>query len=202
MTFPYGDGVGSIANPSAASTDSVGAIEGFAAGSGINLTVTNSIDYGAASYHGTGNAVDFSNGGDAGTPQMDAFAAWWEGYAAYLLELIHVNQDGSMVGVKNGQIVDALQFYGAATMQQHHNHVHVAATLHGIQAAGAGGVTPPASGADPGATNGGATVDANSTFAIFSASFWKQVGLGAAGVLIVVLGADITKRGLHVKATG
>lgn len=188
--FEYGDGVG---------TDSRSEIENMAQRSGIVLTVSSSLRIGEQSYHGTGNAVDFSNGGDAGTPEMDSFANWWIQYAPFLLELIHVNMDGTGEFVKNGQIVDG-SFYGAATLAQHHNHVHVAATIHGIDSAEAGGISVGAtSGSDP--TGGGGTTDSGSTFPVFTAGFWKRVGLGAAGVLIVVLGADVTKRGLHVKSS-
>lgn len=75
--------------------------------------------------HGRGLAVDFSNGTDD-TPQMRAASDWFfKNYGPGLLELIH-----SPFGhnVKNGKDVgDGFGFYGAATMNQHRNHVHVAA---------------------------------------------------------------------------
>ncbi|AEV52074.1 tape measure protein [Rhodococcus phage REQ1] len=74
-------------------------------------------------YHGQGKAVDFSNGGDAGTPEMMAFANWIaDTWGANTLELIHSPfgrniKDGNSVG-------DGMGFYGAGTMAQHRNHVH------------------------------------------------------------------------------
>ena len=129
--FAYGDGIGTVSVP---------AILAFAKRSGINLTPTQTNPPGSGAFHGTGNAVDFSNGGDSGTPEMDRFAAYWLGYAPYLLELIHVNQDGTGTYVKYGKVVDA-SFY-SSVLFQHHNHVHVAATNHGIMAAQAGGAAP------------------------------------------------------------
>lgn len=190
VPFAYGNGIGQ---------NSVKAIEGLAAQSNIPMTVTSTYRPGAG-FHGTGNAVDFSDGGDAGTPTMDAFAAWWlENYAAYLLELIHVNMDGTNVCVKNGQVVDG-SFYGAATLAEHHNHVHVAATNDGINAAEANG---PSSGAASAGTSGTSTpsgaLSSSKGFAIFSAGFWKRIGIGAAGVLVVVLALHLAKGGLHVR---
>lgn len=185
MSFPYGDGVGQ---------SSIAAIEGLAAKSGIALQVTSTYRPGGP-YHGTSNAVDFSNGGNAGTPEMDAFAAWWEtNFTPYLLELIHVNQDGSGTYVKNGQQV-AGGFFGAATLEQHHNHVHVAATNAGIAAANGGGATPAADGTVQ-ATD---TSLVSSNLSIFHAAFWERAGIGAAGILTVFLGFDFAKRGLNVK---
>lgn len=95
------------------------------------LIVTSTVRAGDG-YHGTGNAVDFSNGGNAGTPQMDSFAAWVaNAYGSRSLEIIHVNMDGSTVEWKNG-VKQAQGFYGAATLAQHHNHVHWAITNNGL----------------------------------------------------------------------
>lgn len=126
--FAYGDGVGVVSIP---------AIEALEAKSGIAMTMTNGNPPGSGAFHGTGNACDFSNGGDAGTPEMDALATYFLGFAPYLLELIHVNQDGTGTYVKYGSVVDS-SFY-ASVLFQHHNHVHIAATNHGIMAAIAGG---------------------------------------------------------------
>lgn len=74
-------------------------------------------------YHGQGKAVDFSNGGDAGSPEMMGFANWIaDTWGANTLELIHSPfarniKDGNSVG-------DGMGFYGAGTMAQHRNHVH------------------------------------------------------------------------------
>lgn len=130
--FAYGDGIGTKSYP---------AIEAFAARfTGAQLTVTQENPLGSGGFHGTGNAVDFSDGGNAGTPTMDAFAQYWYQYSDYLLELIHTNSGDHTTGyyVKNGVRV-AGSFYGASLELQHENHVHVAATNHGIMAAMAGG---------------------------------------------------------------
>lgn len=85
----------------------------------ITSTLRNTNDY-----HGQGLAVDFSNGADT-TPQMQSAAQnLFSNYGKGLLELIH-----SPFGhnVKHGKDVgDGFGFYGAATMNQHRNHVHVA----------------------------------------------------------------------------
>ena len=74
-------------------------------------------------YHGQGKAVDFSNGGDAGTPEMMAFANWIaDTWGANTLELIH---SPFARNIKDGQSVgDGMGFYGPGTMAQHRNHVH------------------------------------------------------------------------------
>ena len=76
-------------------------------------------------HHGAGRAVDFSNGTDS-TPQMRAAAQWfYANYGPGLLELIHSPFNNN---VKDGANVgDGFGFYGAGTMNQHRNHVHVAA---------------------------------------------------------------------------
>jgi hypothetical protein len=93
------------------------------------------------SFHATGNAEDFgNNAGDAGSPQMDLFAAFLEHtYAPYCLELIHVNQDGSTVEWKYG-IKQPTGWYGWPTLDAHRNHVHWAITGSGIAAEHAAGV--------------------------------------------------------------
>ena len=76
-------------------------------------------------HHGAGRAVDFSNGTDS-TPEMRAAAQWfYANYGPGLLELIHSPFNNN---VKDGANVgDGFGFYGAGTMNQHRNHVHVAA---------------------------------------------------------------------------
>lgn len=85
----------------------------------ITSTLRNSNDY-----HGQGLAVDFSNSTDT-TPQMQSAAQnLYSNYGKGLLELIHSPFNNN---VKHGQNVgDGFGFYGAATMNQHRNHVHVA----------------------------------------------------------------------------
>ncbi|MCZ4505937.1 hypothetical protein O4273_24205 [Rhodococcus ruber] len=74
-------------------------------------------------YHSKGMAADFSNGGDAGTPEMKAFAHYIaDEYQNRTLELIHSPFNRN---INNYQDVgDGYGFYGAGTMDQHRNHVH------------------------------------------------------------------------------
>lgn len=85
----------------------------------ITSTLRNSNDY-----HGQGLAVDFSNSTDT-TPQMQSAAQnLYSNYGKGLLELIHSPFNHN---VKHGKDVgDGFGFYGAGTMNQHRNHVHVA----------------------------------------------------------------------------
>lgn len=96
----------------------VGLVNRFFPGMTITSTYRNTADY-----HGQGKAVDFSNGGNAGTPQMKAAARFfYDNYAPMLAELIHWPLAGWQ-NIKNGAPLN----YGAATNAQHRNHVHVAA---------------------------------------------------------------------------
>jgi len=85
----------------------------------ITSTLRNTPDY-----HGQGLAVDFSNGTDT-TPQMQSAAQnLFSNYGKGLLELIHSPFNHN---VKHGKDVgDGFGFYGAGTMNEHRNHVHVA----------------------------------------------------------------------------
>ncbi|OHD15058.1 MAG: hypothetical protein A2Y38_25950 [Spirochaetes bacterium GWB1_59_5] len=74
-------------------------------------------------YHSKGMAGDFSNGGDAGTPEMKAFASYVaDEYQNRTLELIHSPFDRNINNYKD--VGDGFGFYGAGTMNQHRNHVH------------------------------------------------------------------------------
>lgn len=131
MTFQYRSDVG---------IPSYHELEAFCRRSGIGFSVSSATsgNHGATSFHYTGNAVDLvsSNG------SMQQLAAWlYNNYSPYLLELIHSGGNGYFV--KDGQKVPG-SFYGAATIAEHYNHVHVAATLSGIAAA---------SGANPSGTD-------------------------------------------------
>lgn len=88
------------------------------------MTITSTYRAGDPGHHGTGNAVDFSNGFDT-TPQMQAATKWFhDNYGSGLYELIH---SPSQFNVKNGQNVgDGFGLYGAGTMNEHRNHVHIA----------------------------------------------------------------------------
>ena len=86
-------------------------------GMSITSTYRNTADH-----HGSGLAVDFSNGTDT-TPQMQAAARFFhDNYARGLLELIHWPLNGWQ-NIKNGAPLN----YGEPTNSQHRNHVHVAA---------------------------------------------------------------------------
>ena len=96
----------------------VGLVNRFFPGMSITSTYRNTPDL-----HGAGQAVDFSNGGNAGTPQMKAAARFFhDNYAPMLAELIHWPLQGWQ-NIKNGAPLN----YGAVTNSQHRNHVHVAA---------------------------------------------------------------------------
>lgn len=74
-------------------------------------------------YHSKGMAGDFSNGGDAGTPEMKAFANYVaDEYQNRTLELIHSPFNRNINNYKD--VGDGSGFYGAGTMNQHRNHVH------------------------------------------------------------------------------
>lgn len=98
-------------------------------------------------HHGAGKAADFSNGGDAGTPEMKALANFIaDNYLAQTLELIH-----SPFGrnIKDGQFVgDGRGFYGADIMAQHRNHVHWAVSAPVGEPGPAFTLTPTPTGAD------------------------------------------------------
>lgn len=124
-SFPYSGDVGQA---------SYNAIIAFAHKSGIDFVVsaTTGGSHVAGSYHYKGNAIDvYSSAGN-----MVKLAQWLYGYAPYELELIHSGGTGFFV--KNGAKVPA-SFYGAATVSQHYNHVHIAMTNSGIKAAKPGG---------------------------------------------------------------
>lgn len=83
-------------------------------------------------YHGWGQAVDFSNGDDWGTPSMDALARWVAAtYGPYCLEIIHVYQNGTTEEWKFG-VKQPTGWYGWETLNGHKNHVHFAITNAGL----------------------------------------------------------------------
>lgn len=88
------------------------------------MTITSTYRRGDPGNHGRGLAVDFSNGFDS-TPQMrQATKFFHDNWGPGLLELIH---SPTPWNIKNGNNVgDGFGFYGAGTMNQHRNHVHVA----------------------------------------------------------------------------
>lgn len=71
-------------------------------------------------YHSVGQAADFSNGGNAGTPEMTALAQHiYKNFKDQTLELIHWPLNGFR-NIKNYQDFD----YDAGTNEEHRNHVH------------------------------------------------------------------------------
>lgn len=91
------------------------------AGTSVNSTYRNTNDF-----HGQGLAVDFGGAGNGAI--RDRVADYWSRYSGSLLELIHRSDDGSRNwAVKRGKNVGP-GYYGEATMNEHRNHVHVAAT--------------------------------------------------------------------------
>ena len=114
---------------------STNGIEALARSSGVPFTVTDSYRPGDPGYHGSQNAEDLSSS----TESMAQLATYLYQYSPYLLELIHSdqNQPGGGWFVKNGRRVDA-NYYGAKTVSEHYNHVHVATTLSALQAASIG----------------------------------------------------------------
>lgn len=101
------------------------------------MSITSTIRPGDPGHHGSGKAVDFSNGFDS-TPEMRAAAGYFaSNYGKELLELIHSPFN---TNIKNGKSVgDGFGFYGAGTMNAHRNHVHVAANAP-LAGGGKGGI--------------------------------------------------------------
>lgn len=87
------------------------------------MQLTSSQRNGDSGFHGQGKAIDVSNGGDAGTPQMKSVAnTIADTWGAKTLELIHSPFNKN---IKNGKNVgDGMGLYGGGTMAGHRNHVH------------------------------------------------------------------------------
>lgn len=102
----------------------IGSITGLVNKHFPGMTITSTLRPGDPGHHGSGNAVDFSDGTDS-TPGMRRAAQWfYANYGKGLYELIHSPFNNN---VKNGQNVgDGFGLYGAGTMNGHRNHVHVA----------------------------------------------------------------------------
>lgn len=119
--FKYGSDVG---------VPSYVQIQGFAHESGVSFSVSSTTggSHVNGSYHYKGNADDLTSS----PGNMQKLASWLYQYSDYILELIHSGGPGYFV--KNGKRV-AASYYGAATVSQHYNHVHIAMTISGIAAA-------------------------------------------------------------------
>lgn len=86
-----------------------------------SITITGNV-----SYHARGNAVDFVSS----KALMVDFTKWWaDNYGPYILELIHSGPGAP--NLKNG----APHQYSRDIVNQHYDHVHVAITNSGLQAA-------------------------------------------------------------------
>jgi hypothetical protein len=116
---------------------SIDALKATVTASGIpNLKVVSTLRpgsitlSGSISNHNYGLAIDVAGPGAA----MAQYANYMRSkYGSNLMELIYYGEGGP-VAVHNG----APYTYGAAVQRQHHDHVHVAATVAGLQAAGGG----------------------------------------------------------------
>nr|WP_296763801.1 transglycosylase SLT domain-containing protein [Rhodococcus sp. (in: high G+C Gram-positive bacteria)] len=76
------------------------------------------------SYHQTGQAGDFSNGGNEGSPEMQSLAQWIrDNFLSSTLELIH-HPFNHNIGDYQDVGTGLNGYYDAATMEQHRNHVH------------------------------------------------------------------------------
>ncbi len=90
-------------------------------GVSVNSTLRNTPDN-----HGRGLAVDFGGSGNGSV--RDRVANYWARYGSSLMELLHRSDDGRQNWAwKNGRNVGP-GFYGEGTMNEHRNHVHVAAS--------------------------------------------------------------------------
>lgn len=109
---------------------SVPQLEAFARQSKTDFRVVSTTGGGHVnnSWHYKGNAIDMSS--SAGS--MVKLAAYLYQFSDYWLELEHSGGPGYFV--KNGKRVSG-SYYGAATVSQHYDHVHFAATLSGLAAA-------------------------------------------------------------------
>lgn len=143
-TVPGGDGLGRTPIPGPIPTDTVALIEQLVRGLGFgDLTVTSTFRPGGSSYHAQHEAVDFSDGTDTAR-EMALDQAWAATYGASTAELIHAGT--GTINIKDGRNVgDGLALYGAQTMSEHHNHVHIALTpesvARGAATVGGGGPT-------------------------------------------------------------
>lgn len=145
-------------------TSSLNGIEALARSSGVSFSVTSGYRPGDPGYHGSQNAEDLASS----TENMAQLAAYLYQYSPYLLELIHSDQNQSGGGwfVKNGERVNA-NYYGAKTVSEHYNHVHVATTPSALQAASMGAmvINDPSQPANTGGKKAGCLPTATATAA-------------------------------------
>jgi hypothetical protein len=176
--FPYAGDVG---------VHSYDAIIAFEHTSGIPFTVSSTYRPGDPGYHGKGNAVDAYNS----PANMVKLAQWWTQFTPFLLELIHSGGGGYFV--KNGKPVSA-SYYGAATVSQHYNHVHVAVTNSGLNAIRSGN---PASGGSVPAGQLITARPARGKGCLLPATGGGAVAISAIGSAISVTTCSGPRRKLH-----
>ena len=103
------------------------ALRVLAAGADWCVTHTTDGSHATNSLHYVGRAVDLAarSGPGVDTPQLLAInqAVLKLIPMPMISELIYAGPGG--VCVKNGKVVNGMAFYGAATMAEHHNHVHL-----------------------------------------------------------------------------
>ena len=128
------DANGGASIPYNGGNDTISLIQMLVRSLGSNLSVTSTFRPGGNSYHARHQAVDFSDGTDtAGEMYLDR--AWAAKYGKSTAELIHAGG----INIKNGvDVGDGNSAYGAATMAQHHNHVHIALSPGSIASGAAG----------------------------------------------------------------
>lgn len=138
----FGGGVGLPGAGGAPTEDQVKQIA-----AAFGLQVTSEDRPGDPGYHGSGMALDLSNGG-ANTPEMRAFADYMaQNFGSSLKELIY--SDGTFSNlIGDGQNVTGTGYYSQGTLAEHQNHVHVAADW-GSGGTGAPGMSGMPSAATP-----------------------------------------------------
>lgn len=97
---------------------------------GLDLTSGKRADAMTASgksYHLSGEAGDFGIPGmETNDPRKEAFARWIQQFTPYLAEEIYSDPNTPDTQVGDGKNVTGTGYYGADTLAEHKNHVHVA----------------------------------------------------------------------------
>lgn len=125
---PHDSGTMTFANDDVGVNAQLKYIEQIANSMGLTLTAgqsghgTHDVDKG---FHDSGQAGDFSNSTTGNTPQELGFAQYmYTNFGSELAELIY-DDPGMPKLIKDGSSVEPL-YYGATTLSEHKNHVHVA----------------------------------------------------------------------------
>jgi hypothetical protein len=92
------------------------------------VTSTTGGKHATNSYHYKGQAIDLADKvGSVDSPGLLAINKYLaKNYGHKLAELIYAGPGG--INIKDGKVVSGLGTFGSATMAEHHNHVHMAAT--------------------------------------------------------------------------